>query len=136
MRWHDGKPVTAEDVKFSFDYHKKWKAPFFLPALSNVVAVEVPSANTVRIRLENPSAPFVSTVLAGMFLIPKHIWESIPEKAGVDDPLKFANDKPVGSGPFKLRPLAARLGTEGQRLPRALQPAQVRRHHPHRVRQP
>ena len=102
MRWHDGKPVTAEDVKFSFDYQLKWKAPFFLSTLRNVVAVEVPAPNTVRIRLENPSSPFVSTVLAGMFIIPKHIWETIPEKAGVDDPLKFANDKPVGSGPFRF----------------------------------
>jgi peptide/nickel transport system substrate-binding protein len=102
MRWHDGEPVTAEDVKFSFEYHKKWKAPFFLAALNNVVAVELPAANTVRIRLENPSAPFVSNVMAVMFLIPKHIWEGIPEKLNLDDPLKFANDMPVGSGPFKF----------------------------------
>lgn len=102
MRWHDGKPVTAEDVKFSFDYQKKWKAPFFLASLNNVIAVELPGANTVRIRLENPSAPFVSNVLAAMFLIPKHIWQDIPEKVNVDDPLKFANDNPIGSGPFKF----------------------------------
>lgn len=97
MRWHDGKAVTADDVKFTFDYLKKWKAPFFLAALNNVVAVEVPAANTVRIRLENPSAPFVSNVIATMFLLPKHIWEGIP-----DDPLKLPNDKPIGSGPFKF----------------------------------
>ncbi len=102
MRWHDGKPVTAEDVKFSFDYQKKWKAPFFLVALNDVVSVEIPSANTVRIKLENPSAPFVSNVLAALFLIPKHIWEGIPEKINLDDPLKFPNDNPVGSGPFKF----------------------------------
>jgi peptide/nickel transport system substrate-binding protein len=102
MRWHDGQPVTAEDVKFSFDYHKKWKAPFFLAALNNVVSVEVTSSDAVRIRLESPSAPFVSNVMAAMFLIPKHIWEGVTEKANVDDPLKFANDNPIGSGPFKL----------------------------------
>ncbi|TCT03087.1 ABC transporter substrate-binding protein [Paralcaligenes ureilyticus] len=102
MRWHDGKPVTVEDVQFSFKYYKKWKAPFFLTALNNVVAVELPSANTVRIRLEDPSAPFVSNVLAAMSIIPKHIWEGIPENANVDDPLKLPNDKPVGSGPFKV----------------------------------
>ena len=102
MRWHDGKPVTAEDVKFSFEYQKKWKAPFFLASLNEVVAVEIPSANTVRIKLENPSAPFVSNVLAAMFLIPKHIWQDIPEKINLDDPLKFPNDTPIGSGPFKF----------------------------------
>lgn len=102
MSWHDGKPVTADDVKFTFDYHKKWKAPFFLTALNNLVSVEISGSDTVRIRLDNPSAPFVANVMAVMFIIPKHIWEEIPEKAGVDDPLKFANDKPIGSGPFKF----------------------------------
>lgn len=102
MRWHDGKPVTVEDVKFSFDYHKKWKAPFFLTALDNVDAVELPGADTVRIRLKDPSAPFVSNVLAAMSIIPKHVWEGIPESANIDDPLKLPNDQPVGSGPFKV----------------------------------
>lgn len=102
MRWHDGKPVTAADVKFTFDYHKKWKAPFFLSALENVVSVEAPAANKVRIQLENPSAPFVSNVLATMFLLPKHVWEAIPGRGNVDDPLKFTNEAPVGSGPFRF----------------------------------
>jgi peptide/nickel transport system substrate-binding protein len=101
MRWHDGKPVTADDVKFTFEYHKKWKAPFFLSALENVVSVEAPAANKVRIQLENPSAPFVSNVLATIFLLPKHVWEGIPGR-GVDDPLKFSNESPIGSGPFKF----------------------------------
>lgn len=101
MRWHDGRPVTAEDVKFSFEYYKKWKAPFFLAALNNVVSVELTGADTVRIRLENPSAPFISNVMAVMFLLPKHIWENLTETAKIDDPLKFANDNPIGSGPFK-----------------------------------
>ncbi len=35
-------------------------------------------------------------------MIPKHIWQDIPEKVNLDDPLKFPNEKPIGSGPFKL----------------------------------
>ena len=74
----------------------------FLTALNNVAAVELPGADTVRIRLAEPSAPFVSNVLAAMSIIPKHVWESIPESANIDDPLKLPNDQPVGSGPFKV----------------------------------
>jgi peptide/nickel transport system substrate-binding protein len=99
MRWHDGKPVTADDVKFSFDYHKQWKAPFFLTALNNVSSVDLPNASTVRIKLDNPSAPFFSNVLATMFIIPRHVWEGIAAKG---DPLRYANEQPVGSGPFKF----------------------------------
>ena len=102
MRWHDGNAVTAEDVRFSFEYYQTWKAPFFLTALNNVAGVEVPSPNLVRIRLKEPSAPFVSNVLAAMSILPKHIWEGLPGSANVDDPLKLPNEKPVGSGPFKV----------------------------------
>jgi len=102
MLWHDGKPVTIEDVKFSFDYHTKWKAPFFLSMLQLVEAVEITGKDSVRIRLKDPFAPFLTNLLGGMFIIPKHIWQDIPEKVGLDDPLKYPNDKPIGSGPFKL----------------------------------
>jgi peptide/nickel transport system substrate-binding protein len=53
----------------------------------------------VRIRLDSPSAPFISNVLATMFIIPRHVWEGVAAKS---DPLRFANEKPVGSGPFRL----------------------------------
>ena len=33
MKFHDGNPVTIEDVKFTFEYYKKWKAPFFISSL-------------------------------------------------------------------------------------------------------
>jgi peptide/nickel transport system substrate-binding protein len=39
----DGKPVTAEDVKFSFDYMKKWKAPYFTQHLARVESVAASS---------------------------------------------------------------------------------------------
>ncbi|MCP4297968.1 MAG: twin-arginine translocation pathway signal protein, partial [Proteobacteria bacterium] len=36
MKWHDGRPVTAKDVKFTFDYYIKWKSPYFLKLLKNL----------------------------------------------------------------------------------------------------
>lgn len=102
MLFHDGRPVTAEDIKFTFDYYAKWKAPFFAAALKNVASVTVTGKHSVRIKLVQPFAPFLSNVLASIFIIPKHIWQDIPEKVGVSDPLNFPNDKPIGSGPFKF----------------------------------
>jgi peptide/nickel transport system substrate-binding protein len=102
MSWHDGKPVTIDDIKFSFDYQTKWKAPFFASLLDRVESVAVTGKDAIRIRLKEPFSPFIANLLAGMFMIPKHIWQDIPEKVGLDDPLKFPNDKPIGSGPFKL----------------------------------
>ncbi len=102
MLWHDGRPVTAEDVKFTIDYHTEWKAPFFSKALSYVEGMEI-NGNSIRFKLSEPYAPFIPNLLGAIFLIPKHIWQDIPEKvSNLDDPLNYPNEKPVGSGPFKV----------------------------------
>jgi peptide/nickel transport system substrate-binding protein len=102
MLWHDGKPLTAEDVKFTFDYCKQWQHPFFNQILKRVESVEIKGPNSVRIKLSESYAPFIPNLLGGMFLIPKHVWQDIPEKVDVSDPLNYPNEKPIGSGPFKL----------------------------------
>jgi len=102
MKFHDGKPVTIEDIKFTFDYHKKWKAPFFISSLEKFESVKITGANTLRIKLSAPHAPLMVNFFASIFILPKHIWKDIPEKANVDDVLNFANEKPIGSGPFRF----------------------------------
>lgn len=102
MLWHDGQPLTAEDVKFTFDYCNQWKHPFFYQILKRVENVEITGKHSVRVKLTESYAPFIPNLLGGMFLIPKHVWQDIPEKADVDDPLNYPNEKPIGSGPFKL----------------------------------
>jgi peptide/nickel transport system substrate-binding protein len=102
MKFHDGVEVTAEDVKFSLDYQTKWKAPFFVESLNNIESVETTGKYGVRIKLKEPYAPFIPNLLGAIFIIPQHIWKDIPEKADVSDPMNFANEKPIGSGPFKF----------------------------------
>lgn len=98
MTWHDGKPVTAEDVKFSFDYYKEKEHPRLASSLRQVASVDVVDDLTVDIHLEAPSASFPIVVLAGAFLIPKHIWQEI------EDPNEVTTrENPeimIGSGPF------------------------------------
>ena len=98
-KWHDGKPVTAEDVKFSFDYVTTGAAAGISrlgPSLDlKEVAVEGPDA--VVIRLNKPTAVFEEDVAMRLFIIPQHIW------AAVTDPSKFQEpDAVMGSGPYKL----------------------------------
>ncbi len=102
MKFHDGKPVTIEDIKFTFDYHKKWKAPFFISSLEKFESVDITGANSLRIKLTSPHAPLMINFFCSIFILPQHIWKDIPDKAKVDDVLNFANEKPVGSGPFKF----------------------------------
>lgn len=100
MKFHDGRPVTAEDIKFTFDYHRKWNAPYFAETLKRLADVKVTGPLKLRVALTEPYAPLGSNLFASIFILPKHIWQDIPQKAGVDDALKYANPKPIGSGPF------------------------------------
>jgi peptide/nickel transport system substrate-binding protein len=99
-KWHDGKPVTAHDVKFTFDTIIRKKYPAFV-VLKNVKDITVTDDNTVVLNLIDAEIGFVpmlaqvSTWTAKIY--PKHLWEG---QDGFDaGPLVNA---PVGSGPFKF----------------------------------
>jgi peptide/nickel transport system substrate-binding protein len=99
----DGEPVTAEDVKFSFDYMKEWNAPYFTQYLARLESVEVLDPARVRFTLAEPDATFIMNTLGQMYVLPKHVWEPLLEETGLESPQQFSNDEPVGSGPFTVR---------------------------------
>jgi len=95
-RWSDGKPVTAEDVKFTFDVAHKYDAVVGNPTKKHVDAITVVDERSVAFKLNETLAAFPST--AGQVLIvPKHRWSS------VGDVTKYTNPEPLGSGPFKYK---------------------------------
>lgn len=102
MKFHDGQPVTIEDVKFTFDYIKKWKFPALANSWKQIESVQIMDGRRIRFKLVEPYAAFVTNVLGHAFIVPKHIWERIPESVGVAHPMDWPNPHPVGSGPFKL----------------------------------
>ena len=102
MKFHDGVEVTADDVKFTLDYHTQWKAPFFVDSLKHLESVEKTGKYGITLKLKDPYAPFIPNLLGAIFILPKHIWQDIPEKVDVSDPLNYPNEKPIGSGPFKF----------------------------------
>ena len=96
MTFHDGMPVTAEDVKFSYDYPIAQDYPYFRPFLSRVAEVEVTGPLSVRFRLSEPYSPFITVTLSQIPILPKHLWEDIE----VADELAPDQVPTVGSGPF------------------------------------
>ena len=95
MTFHDGEPVTGEDVAFTFNYLVEKESPLYGGRLGPVESVTA-DGNNVEITLSAPNAAFATTALAQVPILPEHIWSAI------DDPGAFANDEPVGSGPFKF----------------------------------
>lgn len=101
IRWQDGKPLTAEDVKFTFDYYQKQAGASgrYAHHVSDTPpfrAAQVVDARTVRLSY-NASAPqFKVMPGADLPILPKHIWE------GVTEPKTMSTGLPMGSGPYRL----------------------------------
>jgi peptide/nickel transport system substrate-binding protein len=93
--FHDGTPLTVEDVVFSLELYRNTADFPFLPTyLDPFTAIEAGEGNTVVLTTAAPIAAF-DYRLPAMFILPRHIWEGI-------DPVTFTNDEMIGSGPFKL----------------------------------
>ena len=95
ITFHDGTPLTAEDVAFSLNLYRD-TADFVYPPsyMEPFTTVEAPDATTVTLTSEVPVAAFDYRMPA-LFVLPRHIWEG-------EDPATFANEEMIGSGPFTL----------------------------------
>lgn len=99
VNWHDGKPVTAEDVKFTFDLAKNPEAASSLGEvyLGLVKSATVIDPRTIRFDFTAPHAQPLDDFWWAP--VPKHILGSVaPAQLSQAE----FNRKPVGSGPFKL----------------------------------
>jgi peptide/nickel transport system substrate-binding protein len=93
-RWHDGRPLTARDVKFSYDLYAERYHPRFTPQLEAIESTEVVDELTVAFNLKHPSPGF-SLPLSDVPILPRHLWEGLA-------PDQTPAGLPVGSGPYRL----------------------------------
>jgi peptide/nickel transport system substrate-binding protein len=95
VKFHNGDPVTAEDVKFSFE---RYRGIFARNLKDRVAAVETPDAGRVRFRLKQPWPDFMTfygTLATGAgWVVPKKYVERVGE-----DGFRKA---PVGAGPYRF----------------------------------
>ena len=97
VTWHDGMPLTANDVKFSYDYFIEWATGRFSRDLRGTESVTV-DGNTITIALGSPNPAFDLVALADIPIIPEHIWKDIETPGDIS----FEISTNVGSGPFKM----------------------------------
>jgi peptide/nickel transport system substrate-binding protein len=97
-RWHDGRPVTAADVEYTFNEIISKVHPRAGSWWPNVESAKATATHSFEFRLKRPFAPFLtmlgSVLSSGALIMPKHIYE------GTDPRTNPANQRPVGSGPF------------------------------------
>jgi len=102
-RWHDGTPVTADDVVFTIGLLQDPNFPDPPDLGSNIwrtVTVEKVNRHTVRFTLSEPYAPFLNYTTVG--ILPAHLLRGMQ---AVGLPYAEFNLNPVGSGPFQLEEL-------------------------------
>ena len=91
VKFHDGRPLTVEDVKFTFDFAKEVKAPYYMSKIKAIESVEITGDNKLVFKLSEPFAPFMSNGLALVGILPKHIWESKYQELGAEGILSWPN---------------------------------------------
>ena len=99
VKWHDGKPFSADDVVFSLsDMLPKTHARARVILNKFVESVQAPDPKTVVVKLKSPFPAFMLMFEPGFApIMPKHIY------AGTDYMTNPANQKPVGTGPFMFK---------------------------------
>jgi len=103
MKWHDGKPVTAEDVKFSYEAPLTGEVPMYKPFVEIIDKIDIKDPLTLEFTLKRPWAAFETASLSKLNLVPKHIWGPIIEdlKNKPENAESYQEKTPIGSGPFK-----------------------------------
>ncbi|WP_345536328.1 ABC transporter substrate-binding protein [Variovorax defluvii] len=99
VKWHDGKPFTADDVVFTIDKFLREVHPRARVIINQFVeSAKALSPQKVEIRLKQPFAPFLKAFVSdNMPMVPKHLYD------GTDYKSNPANQTPIGTGPFKLK---------------------------------
>lgn len=107
VRWHDGKPLRAADVAFTFAAVFDEKVPnsarFTLTVAGQPIKPEVVDEHTVRFLLPQPFAPFLSAV--GIGILPEHILGPALAEGRFAETWGIATppEQLIGTGPYKLR---------------------------------
>jgi microcin C transport system substrate-binding protein len=105
-RWHDGKPVTPEDVIFSLDAYKKndpRKAAYY----QHVIKAEKVGEREIKFTFDEPGNRELPQILGQLTILPKHWWEGTDASGKKRDIGATTLEPPLGSGPYRLKEFVA-----------------------------
>jgi peptide/nickel transport system substrate-binding protein len=104
MHFHDGKPVTIHDLKFTFDFMLKYERGIYWSVNQFLASAEIvdETSNLMRFTFKQAFGLFETCFLQINTILPKHIWETIMADQGTSNPLALRIDVPIGSGPYKF----------------------------------
>lgn len=101
-KWADGKPVTAEDVVWSFNIFLEKGTPFFKAYYGDVTKAEATSPTRVKFTFKDAGNAELPLILSQLAILPKHFWTA----EGKDFSSTSLNI-PLGSGPYEIEKIDA-----------------------------
>jgi microcin C transport system substrate-binding protein len=105
-KWHDGKPVTPEDVIFSLDSFKKHH-PQYSAYYRHVVKAEKTGERDIKFTFDAPGNRELPQIVGQLTIMPKHRWEGTDSEGRKRDISATTLEKPLGSGPYRIKEFVA-----------------------------
>lgn len=100
-RWHDGQPITVEDVIWSFDILKK-QSPMYNKYYGDVVSAEKTGDHEVKFTFSQKNNRELPQILGQLVVLPKHWWEGKDSTGKQRDITRPTLEKPLGSSAYKI----------------------------------
>jgi microcin C transport system substrate-binding protein len=105
-RWHDGEPVTPEDVIFSIETLKK-QSPMYASYYRHVVKAEKAGERDVKFTFDAPGNRELPSIVGELLVLPKHWWEGTDAQGRKRDVGATTLEPPLGSGPYRIKEFVA-----------------------------
>ncbi len=109
-RWHDGKPVTADDVIFTFNIQRQHGTPQFRFYYASVTKVEKLDEHRVRFSFKPGENRELPLIVSELTILPKHYWEN-------RDFSKTTLEPPLSSGPYRVKEFEPNRFVTYERVP-------------------
>ena len=118
VKWHDGEPFTADDVRFSWEAichpdnrtgaqicgffnRVKGASAYKAGTATEITGITTPDAYTVQVEMDEVFSPFL-TISAGQMILPEHVWRDVPVSEMSAHPAS-RGDGTIGTGPFVVQ---------------------------------
>ena len=101
-KWHDGKPVTPEDVIFSFDAYKK-NSPQMSAYYRHVTKAEKTGERDITFTFDQPGNRELPQIVGQLTVLPKHWWEGTDKNGNKRDVAATTLEPPLGNGAYRVK---------------------------------
>jgi microcin C transport system substrate-binding protein len=115
-KWHDGTPLTPDDVIFSFDAWKKY-SPQLAGYYRHVVKVEKTGEREIIFTFDGPGNRELPQIVGELIILPKAWWEGTDPNGKKRSIGETTLEPPLGSGPYRIKDFSAGREVVYQRVP-------------------